>query len=65
MTNQNDESKILIKMRSQTCKPRPSEKVHGLITMDKFKTTCLKWLKGFFDTYPKWVSFTKISSKKN
>ncbi len=29
------------------------QKVHGLVTMDRFKTTC-----------PKWVFLTKISSLK-
>jgi hypothetical protein len=32
-----------------------SQKVHGLVRMDKFKTTCSKWLRGFFYAYPKWV----------
>jgi len=41
-------------MTSKKCQPRPGKKVHSLITMDKFKMTCPKWLKGFFYAYPKW-----------
>jgi hypothetical protein len=37
-------------MTCPKCQPKPSQKVHGLVGMDRFKITCPKWLKGFFDT---------------
>jgi hypothetical protein len=52
-------------MTSQKCQPRHGQKIHGLVTMDMFKTTCPKWLKGFFNACPKWVFFLpKILEKK-
>ncbi len=42
-------------MTSQKC--QLSQKIHGLVIMDRFKTTCPKQLKSFFNTYPKWVFF--------
>ncbi len=53
-----------IKMTSQKCQSKHSKKIHDPITMDKFKMTCPKWLKGVFYACPKWVFFTKVSSKK-
>jgi hypothetical protein len=35
-------------MINQKCQFRLGKKVHGLVTMDRFKTTCPKWLGGFF-----------------
>ncbi len=35
-------AKILVNMTSQKCQHKPSQKVHGLVTMDRFKTTCPK-----------------------
>ncbi len=29
-------------MTSQKCQPRLGQKVHGIVTMDMFKTTCPK-----------------------
>ncbi len=52
-----------IKMTSQKCQSKPGQKVHDPIIMDKFKTTCLKWLKGFFMFVQNGSFFTKISSK--
>jgi hypothetical protein len=52
-------------MTSQKCQLRLGQKIHGPVTMDRFKTTCPKWLGGFFYACPKWVFLTKISSKKN
>jgi hypothetical protein len=46
-------------MTIQKCQPRPSQKVHGLVTMDRFKTTYPKWPRCFFDACPKWVFFDK------
>jgi len=46
-------------MNSQKCQLKLGQKVHGLVTIDMFKTTCLKWLGGFFDAYPKWVFFSQ------
>jgi hypothetical protein len=46
-------------MTNQKYQPRPGQKVHGLITMDRFKTTCPKWPRCFLDAYPKWVFFWK------
>jgi hypothetical protein len=37
-----------LKMTSQKCQLRLGQKARGLVTMDKFKTTCPKWLRGFF-----------------
>jgi hypothetical protein len=51
-------------MTNEKCQLRLGQKVHGLVAMDKFKTTCPKWLKGFFYACQKWSFFTKISSKK-
>jgi hypothetical protein len=39
---------LKIKMINKKCQLRPGKKVHGLVTMHKYKTTCPKWLKGFF-----------------
>ncbi len=44
-------------MTSQKCQLKPGQKVHGLVTMDRFKTTCPKRLGGFLYAYPKWVFF--------
>jgi hypothetical protein len=48
-------------MTSQKCQPRPSQKIHSPITMDMFKTTCPKWLRGFFSHVSKmgllWPNF--------
>ncbi len=52
-----DESKWLVKSTSQKCQFKLGQKVHGPVTMDRFKTTCLKWLRGFFYAYPKWIFF--------
>ncbi len=42
-------------MTSQKCQPRLGKKVHNPITMDTFKMTCPKLLRGFFYAYPKWI----------
>ncbi len=52
-----DYLKVLVEMISQKCQPRLGQKVHDPITMDTFKTTCPKWLRGVFEAYPKWVYF--------
>jgi hypothetical protein len=44
-------------MVSKKCQPRPSKKIHDPVTMDMFKTTCPKSLKGFFYASPKWAIF--------
>jgi hypothetical protein len=53
------QSKVLVEITSQKCQPRPNKKVHGPITMDKFKTTCSKSLRGFFLRLPKMGLFNK------
>jgi hypothetical protein len=47
----------LVKNTSQKCQPRLGQKVHDLVTTDRLKTTCPKWLRGFFYACPKWVIF--------
>jgi hypothetical protein len=42
LTSQNDWSKILVEMTSKKCQLRPSQKVHGRVTMDMFKMICPK-----------------------
>jgi hypothetical protein len=44
-----------IEMTSQKCQPKPGQKIHGPVRMDRFKMT----ERFFFDTYPKWV-FSKM-----
>jgi hypothetical protein len=54
-----DYSKVIVEMTSHKCQPRLGKKIHDLFTMDMFKSTCPKWLRGFFDACPKWVFFDK------
>jgi len=42
MTNQNDYSKVLVEMINKKCQLKLGQKVHGPVTMDKFKTICPK-----------------------
>jgi len=58
-------AKTLVEMISQKCQPKLGQKVHNPITMDRFKMTCLKWLRGFFYACPNGFFLTKISSQKN
>jgi hypothetical protein len=51
-------------MASWKCQLRFGQKVHGLVTMDKFKTTCPKWMRDFFYACPKWVIFYPFLVKK-
>jgi hypothetical protein len=44
-------------MIDKKCQPKFGLKVYGPISMDMFKTTCPKWLRGFFDTCLKWVFY--------
>jgi hypothetical protein len=44
-------------MTNKKCQLKHGEKIHGLVAMDRFKTTWLKMIESFFDTYPKWGFF--------
>jgi hypothetical protein len=50
---------------SQKCQSKLGQKIYSSVTMDMFKMTCFKWLRGFFDSCAKWVFFDKFFSKKN
>ncbi len=64
LTNQNDWSKILVEITSQKCQPKLSKKVHGLVTMDMFKTICPKWLRDFLMLVQNGVLKPKFIVKK-
>ncbi len=52
-------------MASKKCQLKLGQKIHGPITMDRFKTTCPKWLGDFFMHVQNEFVFTKIYSEKN
>jgi hypothetical protein len=64
MTGQKYQSKWLVEMINQKCQFRLGQKVHGLVTMDKFKTTCPKWLGGLFYTSKIGLLWPKFLVKK-